>query len=158
MLATGLGLTLAFVALRTWGGYGEPGAWTSERTPILTALAFLNCTKNPPSPLFLLMTLGPAIVAMAAFDWLGARGPVGRALLTLGRVPLFFFLLQWYVIHPLAILRGPRARIPGELVLRDPHAPGLAARPAKHLRALGGGARPDVSALLVVCRSQAAPS
>ncbi len=104
MLVTGLGLTVAFVALRTWGGYGEPNAWTSQRTPILTALAFLNCTKYPPSLLFLLMTLGPAIVAMAVFDRIGARGLVGRALVTLGRVPLFFFILQWYVIHPLAVL------------------------------------------------------
>jgi uncharacterized membrane protein len=124
MLATGLGLTLAFVALRTWGVYGEPSAWTSERTPILTALEFLNCTKNPPSPLFLMMTLGPAIVAMAAFDWVGARGPFGRALLTLGRVPLFFFLLQWYVIHPLAILAALARGFPVDWFFATPPPPG----------------------------------
>ena len=104
MLAAGLGLTIAFATLRAWGVYGEPSAWTAQRTPSLTALAFFNCTKNPPSPLFLMMTLGPAILAMAAFDFVGARGPIGRALVMLGRVPLFFFILQWYVIHPLAIL------------------------------------------------------
>ena len=104
IFATGLGLTIAFVVLRAWGVYGDPSPWTSQRTPLLTALSFLNCTKNPPSPLFLLMTLGPAILAMAAFDRVGVRGPIGRALLMLGRVPLFYFILQWYVIHPLAIL------------------------------------------------------
>jgi uncharacterized membrane protein len=104
MLITGLGLTAAFLALRAWGVYGEPRPWTSQRAPLLTALAFLNCTKYPPSLLFLLMTLGPAIVALAVFDRVGARGRVGKALVTLGRVPLFFFLLQWYVIHLLAVL------------------------------------------------------
>jgi uncharacterized membrane protein len=106
MLVTGLGLIAAFVVLRIWGVYGEPNPWTTQRTPLLTALAFLNCTKYPPSLLFLLMTLGPALVALAWFDRVGASGPVRQALVTLGRVPLFFFLLQWYVIHPLAILTG----------------------------------------------------
>jgi hypothetical protein len=92
------------VGLRIWSVYGEPNPWITQRTPLLTALAFLNCTKYPPSLLFLLMTLGPAIVGLAWFDAVGARGPVSRALVTLGRVPLFFYLLQWYVIHVLAIL------------------------------------------------------
>ena len=104
MLVTGLGLTAAFVGLRIWGVYGEPNPWTTQRTPLLTALSFLNCTKYPPSLLFLLMTLGPAIVALAWFDRWGARGPVSQWLVTLGRVPLFFYLLQWYVIHGLAVL------------------------------------------------------
>ncbi len=107
MAITGLGLTAAFVALRAWGGYGEPLAWTSQRTPLLTALSFLNCTKYPPSLLFLLMTLGPAIAFMAVLDRAGARGAIGRALLTFGRVPLFFFLLHLYVIHGLALLTPP---------------------------------------------------
>jgi uncharacterized membrane protein len=112
MLIAGLGLTVAFVALRAWGVYGEPKPWTAQQTPLLTALAFLNCTKYPPSLLFLLMTLGPAIVALAVFDRGGARGPAGRALVTLGRVPLFFYLLQWYVIHTLAVLTAIARGLP----------------------------------------------
>ncbi len=71
---------------------------------MLTALSFVNCTKNPPSLLFVLMTLGPAIAFMAVLDRVGARGPIGRAVLTFGRVPLFFFLLHLYVIHGLGLL------------------------------------------------------
>jgi uncharacterized membrane protein len=99
------------VILRAWGIYGEPSPWTTQATPLLTALSFINCTKQPPSLLFVLMTLGPAIAALAAIDRAdirghGIRGLGGRALVTFGRVPLFYFLLQWYVIHGLAALTG----------------------------------------------------
>jgi uncharacterized membrane protein len=104
MWAVGVVLTAAFVVLRAWGVYGEPRPWATQSTPLLTALSFINCTKQPPSPLFVLMTLGPAITFLAAIDRMGVRGPVGRALVTLGRVPLFYFLLSWYVIHGLAVL------------------------------------------------------
>jgi uncharacterized membrane protein len=102
----GVALTAAFVILRALGNYGEPSPWTTQATPLLTALSFVNCTKQPPSLLFVLMTLGPAIMALAAIDYVGIRGPFGRALVTLGRVPLFYYLLSWYVIHGLAVLLG----------------------------------------------------
>jgi uncharacterized membrane protein len=103
---TGVAMTAAFVILRAWGVYGDPSPWTTQATPLLTVLSFVNCTKQPPSLLFVLMTLGPAIAALAVIDRVGIRGPVGRALVTLGRVPLFYYLLQWYVIHGLAVLAG----------------------------------------------------
>jgi uncharacterized membrane protein len=106
MCITGVAMTAAFVILRACGVYGEPRPWATQATPLLTALSFVNCTKQPPSLLFVLMTLGPAIAALAVIDRVGIHGPVGRALVTLGRVPLFYFLLQWYVIHGLAVLAG----------------------------------------------------
>jgi uncharacterized membrane protein len=101
---TGIAMTAAFVFLRAWGGFGDPRPWSTQTTLLETALSFINCTKQPPSPLFVLMTLGPALVALAAIDRVGIHGPVGRALVTLGRIPLFYYLLQWYVIHGLAVL------------------------------------------------------
>lgn len=75
----GLMLTLAFVFLRATGIYFgvhfDPIPWSSWPQFWQTALEFLNCNKYPPSLLYLLMTLGPAIAALAAFDrpagWLG---------------------------------------------------------------------------------------
>jgi uncharacterized membrane protein len=109
---TGIAMTAAFVILRAWGGYGEPSPWTTQATSLMTALSFINCTKQPPSLLFALMTLGPAIACLAVIDRVGVRGPVGRALLTFGRVPLFYYLLQWYVIHGLAVLTGLMRGLP----------------------------------------------
>ncbi len=109
---TGIAMTAGFVILRAWGGYGEPSPWTTQATPLLTALSFINCTKQPPSLLFVLMTLGPAIAALAVIDRVGIPGPVGRTFLTFGRVPLFYYLLQWYVIHGLAVLTGLARGLP----------------------------------------------
>jgi uncharacterized membrane protein len=112
MVLTGLAMTAAFVVLRPWGDYGDPSPWTKQGTPLLTALSFINCTKQPPSPLFVLMTLGPAIAAMGVVDRMGVRGPVGRALVTLGRVPLFYFLVHFYLIHGLAVVAGAARGFP----------------------------------------------
>jgi uncharacterized membrane protein len=106
MWIMGLAMTAGFVILRASGVYGDPRRWTTEATPLLTGLSFMNCTKQPPSPLFVLMTLGPAIAALAAIDRVGIRGAVGRALVTLGRVPLFYFLLHFFLIHLLAVMTG----------------------------------------------------
>lgn len=98
----GVALTAAFFALRWLNGYGDPGPWTPQSSWSMTVVSFLNCQKYPPSLLFLLMTLGPALMLMSWFD--GGLGMVGGWLLDFGRVPLFFYLLQWPTVHLLAIL------------------------------------------------------
>ena len=47
------------------------------------------------------MTLGPAFLALAAFDH--GLGRVGQPLRTFGRAPPFFYLLQWPAAHALAV-------------------------------------------------------
>ena len=108
-LLIGLALIVAFVVLRAINIYGDPAPWKTQDSVIKTVLSFLNCQKYPPSLLYFLMTLGPGLVALAACDfWEGhfmhAPGPVWRVLVVLGRVPLFFYVLQWPVIHMMANL------------------------------------------------------
>ena len=93
-----------FVTIRALNIYGDPERWMEQKTPLFTAFSFLDCSKYPPSLLFLMMTLGPLILALAALDGPKPAGPIGRALIAMGRVPLFFYLLQWPLIHALAIV------------------------------------------------------
>ena len=93
----------AFVVLRAANLYGDPRPWMAqERGAVFTALSFIDVTKYPPSLLFVLLTLGPALLFLA---WLERtpRGWLGRGLVTYGRVPLFFYLIQWFVAHGLGI-------------------------------------------------------
>lgn len=88
MVRLGIALSLAFVVIRFLNSYGDPFAWTVQRTSLFTALAFLRATKYPPSLDFLLMTMGPALLLLAWFD--GRRFTRGNPLVVFGRVPLFF--------------------------------------------------------------------
>ena len=105
LLGAGMMLTAAFVLSRVANGYGDPAPWSAQPSAILTVLSFLNTTKYPPSLLYLLMTLGPALMAFALFvDKTG--GAVARFFIVFGEVPLFFYLVHLYVIHGLALGAG----------------------------------------------------
>ena len=102
LLRVGTILTAAFLVLRGINIYGDPSRWSHQKSALFTALSFLNTTKYPPSLLFLLMTLGPALVFLWAMDsgtpaWL-------RPAHTIGKVPMFYFLLHVPLIHVLAII------------------------------------------------------
>ena len=102
LFALGLGSIAAFIVLRWLNIYGDPQPWTVQANFTYSVMSFLNCLKYPPSLLFLLMTLGVTFLALAAFDH--GLGRVGKPLRTIGRVPLFFYLLQWPVAHGLAVI------------------------------------------------------
>ena len=101
LLRLGAGLTAGFVVLRAINVYGNPFPWSAQSSSVRTVLSFLNTQKYPPSLLFLLMTLGPAILFLWAVDrkvpeWL-------RPAVIYGRVPMFYYLLHIPLIHLLAI-------------------------------------------------------
>jgi uncharacterized membrane protein len=102
LFIAGAAALVAFAALRAANGYGDPVPWSSQRTPALTVASFLNLRKYPPSLLFLLMTLGPALMLLAfAERW---RGRFAAFLSIYGRVPLFFYVMHIFVAHAIAIL------------------------------------------------------
>lgn len=114
-LRIGMAATALFVVLRAVNVYGDPVPWSLQRSPVFTLMSFLNCAKYPPSLLFTLMTLGPALIALSWLDRPEPREPpLLRALAVLGGVPLFFYVahlaLLRYTSAPLAFARfGPSA-------------------------------------------------
>jgi uncharacterized membrane protein len=104
LFGLGAAVTLGFILLRAGNLYGDPMPWTAQTTWLATALAFLNCEKYPPSLLYLMMTLGPALMLLAAFEH--ARGWLARVLALFGQVPFFFYVVHIYVIHALAVAAG----------------------------------------------------
>ncbi len=94
-----------FIVLRGLNVYGDPSRWSVQKDAMFTVLSFLNVTKYPPSLLFLLLTLGAALVALPWFEQKG-EGRLSRIMITFGRVPLFFYIGQWLVAHGLAVLVG----------------------------------------------------
>jgi uncharacterized membrane protein len=96
---------LAFVLLRTFNVYGDPRPWNPAPPGAVSAwapvLSFLNTAKYPASLDYLLMTLGPLLLAM---PWLSrTRGRIADALELFGRVPLFYYLLHIPLIHLAAL-------------------------------------------------------
>ena len=103
LIMIGLAVTAAFVGLRLLNIYGDPSPWgAQERGAIITFLSFLNTTKYPASLLFLLMTLGPALALTPLFERM--RGPIGGFFTIYGKVPFFFYILHFFLLHILSIL------------------------------------------------------
>ncbi len=102
LLRLSLALSVAFIVLRGLNVYGDPTRWKAQQTVMLTVLSFLNTSKYPPSLLFLLMTLGPALLLLRAMDRATPR--LLRSALIIGRVPLFYFVLHFFLIHLLALI------------------------------------------------------
>jgi uncharacterized membrane protein len=98
----GLASIALFIVIRFFNEYGDPHPWSTQPNPIFTVLSFLNVTKYPPSLLYLLVTLGPAIVFLAVSE--NYFGPVSQKIKIFGRVPMFYYLLHLYLIHLLALL------------------------------------------------------
>lgn len=102
LFAIGISATLLFIILRGFNLYGEPREWLMLNTPIFRLMSFLNTTKYPPSLHFLLMTMGPALILLAAVEPLQNR--LAKPVITFGRVPFFFYIVHLYLIHGLAML------------------------------------------------------
>jgi uncharacterized membrane protein len=102
LIVLGAAVTLGFVVLRATNLYGDPKPWTAQATPLATLLSFINCEKYPPSLPFLMMTIGPALILLGAFEHL--RGRLADWLATFGQVPFFFYVVHIYLIHALAVV------------------------------------------------------
>lgn len=97
LIRIGLGSTLLFIMIGSTAVIMNPD---DHGTPFIFSL--LNQRKYPASQLFLLMTLGPAILVMPFVD--KVQGLFSRAMILFGRVPFFYYLLHIPLIHISALI------------------------------------------------------
>jgi uncharacterized membrane protein len=98
----GLSSIVLFIAIRYTNMYGDPHLWEYQRATRYTILSFINCTKYPVSLLFSLMILGPSILFLYFFE--GVQNVFTKILTTIGKVPMFYYVIHIYLIHTIAFL------------------------------------------------------
>lgn len=102
LLKLGLGITAGFIVIRATNFYGDPRPWSVQGNMLHTFFSFIDCVKYPPSLLYLMMTLGPAITSLAFFE--KVRGKAADFFVVFGRVPFFYYVLHIPLIHGLALI------------------------------------------------------
>lgn len=106
----GCGLLMIFTIFRGLNIYGDPNPWQVEAGLAATLMSFLNVSKYPASMLFLSVTVGLNLLLLGFIET--RRLPLYGAILTLGRVPLFYYVVHIYLIHMLAMTIGVLAGWP----------------------------------------------
>ena len=107
ILLIGAGSILSFALLRFSKFYGDPLPWKPQSSSIRTFMSFLDVQKYPPSLLFVLATLGISLCLLAFFDRWQSRESfrtVRSVLSIYGRVPFFYYVLHFTLIHLAAAL------------------------------------------------------
>ncbi len=101
LIMTGVSMISLFVIIRSVNNYGDPVPWTVIDQPFFTFLSFINTTKYPISFCFALMTIGPTLILLWAFDRSTPR--LHGFLHVIGREPLFYFLIHFLLVHSAAL-------------------------------------------------------
>lgn len=96
-----------FVLLRATNWYGDSVRFVHLGSLERTTMSFLEVTKYPPSLQFLCATLGVLLLVFAVVDFALERRWIPRALGVVevyGRVPFFYYVIHFYLIHVLAVV------------------------------------------------------
>lgn len=118
LFSTGIGAVVLFIMLRSVNLYGDAATWSVQKDNLFSLLSFLNVTKYPPSLLYVLITLGPALIFLSL-----AERPLNRLtekLVIFGRVPMFYYLAHILLIHVLAIIAALVTGYPAMVILTGP--------------------------------------
>lgn len=97
LLRYGLVSLLVFVLLRFVNLYGDPAPWQSQKSTLFNIFSFFNVTKYPPSLQYTLLFLGIAFLLLRFANNLPSV--VRKVLIIYGQVPMFYYLLHFYLIR-----------------------------------------------------------
>ncbi|MVN20749.1 DUF1624 domain-containing protein [Mucilaginibacter arboris] len=101
-LRIGLVSLVLFAVIRLINKYGDPVPWSFQKSPAYTFLSIMNISKYPPSLLFTLVTLGIMFLILGTAE--GQKNKITDIACVYGKVPLFYFILHFYVIHTLLLI------------------------------------------------------
>ncbi|WP_282044316.1 DUF1624 domain-containing protein [Winogradskyella flava] len=102
LLKLGLGAIILFFILRFVNAYGDLKPWETQDSFMYTILSFFNTTKYPPSLIYTLMTIGPALLFLYGIESIKNR--MTNALVVFGRVPFFYYIIHLYLIHLIGMI------------------------------------------------------
>jgi len=91
-----------FVVIRAFNFYGDPSNWTDQHVWYRDVLSFIDVSKYPPSLDYILITLGPVMLMLAALE--NVHNRITSIFLVYGRVPLFYYILHLYLARLLSFL------------------------------------------------------
>jgi uncharacterized membrane protein len=101
ILVSGIAFCCLFIVLRLVNHYGDPAPWVVQRNAAHTFLSFLNATKQPPSLLYLSMTLGPMLILLSLAEKI--KGWFASVCEVYGNVPYFYFIVHLCLIRAINI-------------------------------------------------------
>lgn len=102
ILNIGFAVTAFFIVLRFINVYGDPSHWSTQKNGLYTFLSFINASKYPPSLCYTTMTIGPALIFLSLTETVQNR--FTKILGIYGRVPFFFYVLHFYLIHTICVI------------------------------------------------------
>jgi len=102
LVTFGIGAIALFIAIRSFNFYGDPSNWTNQYSWYRDVLSFIDVSKYPPSLDYLLITLGPVMLMLAALE--NVHNRITSIFLVYGRVPLFYYILHLYLARLLSFL------------------------------------------------------
>jgi uncharacterized membrane protein len=117
LLYAGIGAIAAFIILRSGNIYGDAAIWSVQKDTTFSLLSFFNVTKYPPSLLYILVTLGPALIFLTVAE--KPLNTITRKIVIIGRVPMFYYLAHILVIHILAVIAALATGYPAMMVLNN---------------------------------------
>jgi len=111
LILSGIACIVLFVVLRMFNLYGDPKPWVSFdylwstwANYRFTFMSFVNTNKYPCSLLFILMTVGPALIFLGLTEKF--TNSFANFFITIGKVPMFFYILHLCLLRGIGLLLG----------------------------------------------------
>ncbi|MEI6509124.1 MAG: heparan-alpha-glucosaminide N-acetyltransferase domain-containing protein [Bacteroidota bacterium] len=102
LLSLGFGMIAMFFAIRLINTFGDSHHWSLQNNFLFTLLSFIDVSKYPPSLLYVLMTIGPALIFLALAEHI--QNKFSAIVEVFGRVPFFYYIAHIYLIHFLTVI------------------------------------------------------